>query len=65
MIFTYLCLKIIINDAVEKILPISFFFPEKYDLKFTQNILPKNYSILLQQECPIYIIHIKQNVSHA
>jgi len=64
VIFTYLCLKIIINNAVEKCLPL-FFFSEKYDLKFTQNILPNNYSILLQQECPIYIIHIKQNLSHA
>uniref|UniRef100_A0A2H8TTJ6 Protein FAM86A n=1 Tax=Melanaphis sacchari TaxID=742174 RepID=A0A2H8TTJ6_9HEMI len=60
-----------INNTTEVILFCTLRNPEtytkfletlkKYDLKFTQNILPNNYSIVLQQECPIYLIHIKQN----
>ncbi|KAL4143675.1 hypothetical protein QTP88_005981 [Uroleucon formosanum] len=34
---------------------------KKYDLHFTQSVLPDNYSIVLQQDCPIYIISVKQN----
>ncbi|XP_022164897.1 protein-lysine N-methyltransferase EEF2KMT isoform X2 [Myzus persicae] len=34
---------------------------KKYDLQFTQSVLPENYSIVLQQDCPIYIINVKQN----
>ncbi|XP_050435870.1 protein-lysine N-methyltransferase EEF2KMT [Adelges cooleyi] len=29
------------------------------NLNFKRDILPDNYSILLQQDCPIYVIHIK------
>jgi len=38
------------------------FFSGKYDLQFTQSVLSDNYSIVLQQDCPIYIINVKQNV---
>jgi len=38
-----------------------FIFSEKYDLHFAQSVLPDNYSIVLQQNCPIYIIRVKQN----
>jgi len=39
------------------------FFSEKYKLNFVQDILPDNYSTVLQQDCPIYIINVKQNTN--
>jgi len=36
-------------------------FSDKNHMPFTQDILPDNYSVVLQQDCPIHIIHVKQN----
>jgi len=40
------------------------FFSEENNMYFTQDILPDNYAIVLQQDCPIYIVNIKQNAKH-
>lgn len=29
-------------------------------MNFTQDILPNDYSVILQQDCPIYIVNVKQ-----
>lgn len=29
-------------------------------MNFTQDILPDGYSVILQQDCPIYIVNVKQ-----
>jgi len=35
----------------------------KNNMPFTQDILPDNYSVVLQQDCPVHIIHVKQNTN--
>lgn len=36
---------------------------KKYELSFVQDVLHDNYSIVLQQDCPIHIINVKQNTN--
>lgn len=38
----------------------TLFLIGKYNLDFTEDILPDNYSMLMQQDCPIHIINVKQ-----
>lgn len=43
-------------------LTILLFVTDKYGMIFIETILPENYSIILQQDCPIYIVNIKQKL---
>lgn len=38
------------------------YFTDKYGMMFIETILPENYSIILQQECPIHIVNVKQKL---
>lgn len=39
------------------------FFLGLNNMNFTQDILPDNYATVLPQDCPIYVINIKQNTN--